>query len=235
VIEAPIGLLFISSVLLWNFKICFGHGVENSAVFHCPSPSMEDYLRASPPLHCEPKIKFPRGRTQLEIPKDNFCEFRAKIYNSTGTIKLQTQSSGITSILEDSDLFISVLFSLTRKVLASRMRSRRSIEIAFDMDSVAGKNGSCDSDSESSNSELGVLFAFTVATVMLRKMVTSKARRKHGESTAVRAPEKRQTGTLGARLAQGKLTEITLHGPQNLVYQNSPKESLNAGMEYHAR
>ena len=43
--EAPIGLLSISSILLWNFKTCLGHGGEISAAFQCTSPSLDEYLQ----------------------------------------------------------------------------------------------------------------------------------------------------------------------------------------------
>jgi hypothetical protein len=45
--EAPIGLLFLSSVLLWNFKVCLGHGGEISSAFQSSPPSLDEYLDAT--------------------------------------------------------------------------------------------------------------------------------------------------------------------------------------------
>jgi hypothetical protein len=44
--EAPIALLYICGVLLWNIKVCFGHGGQVSRAFECAAPSLEEYLRA---------------------------------------------------------------------------------------------------------------------------------------------------------------------------------------------
>jgi DDE superfamily endonuclease len=42
--EAPVAVLYISSVLLWKCKQCFGHGVEVSAAFSCSAPTIEKYV-----------------------------------------------------------------------------------------------------------------------------------------------------------------------------------------------
>ena len=44
VLEAPIAVSYISSVLLWNFKQCFGHGGEVSAAFLRSAPTLEKYV-----------------------------------------------------------------------------------------------------------------------------------------------------------------------------------------------
>jgi hypothetical protein len=45
--EAPIGLLLLSSVLLWNVKVCLGHEGEISSAFQCSYPSLEEDLDAN--------------------------------------------------------------------------------------------------------------------------------------------------------------------------------------------
>ena len=42
--QAPVSLMFKTSALPWNFKVCLGHGGQAQAYFNCPPPSLETYL-----------------------------------------------------------------------------------------------------------------------------------------------------------------------------------------------
>ena len=42
--QSPIGLLYIPSALVLNFKTCLEAGGEVQAHFKCPPPTLEDYL-----------------------------------------------------------------------------------------------------------------------------------------------------------------------------------------------
>ena len=42
--QAPISMMFKASALLWNFKICLGHGGQVQSYFNCPPPDLETYI-----------------------------------------------------------------------------------------------------------------------------------------------------------------------------------------------
>jgi len=42
--QAPIALLYKTSALLWNFKMCMGHGGQVVSYFNCPPPTLTEYL-----------------------------------------------------------------------------------------------------------------------------------------------------------------------------------------------
>ena len=42
--NGPVGLFYVVSVLLRNFKTCLGHSAQSSHYFDCPPPSLEPYI-----------------------------------------------------------------------------------------------------------------------------------------------------------------------------------------------
>lgn len=42
--QAPISLLYKAAELLWNFKVCIGHGGQVEFYFDCPPPSLQQYV-----------------------------------------------------------------------------------------------------------------------------------------------------------------------------------------------
>jgi len=42
--KSPIALLYTSAALLFNFKVCLGHGGQVASYFNCAAPSLERYL-----------------------------------------------------------------------------------------------------------------------------------------------------------------------------------------------